>query len=445
VSSPGSGGAAGKRRMAKTVSIKTLGCKLNQYESALIADKFIRRGWEIRPFGETVDLVIVNTCTVTDRSDRKCRNYIRQGARFSRLGRTVVTGCLAERAGTDLNSMPEVAAVFRNAEKADLCRRLEGLMGASPEGAGRAAAAGDEWGAENPLPFGHTRGYLKIQDGCDGHCAFCVVPSVRGAPRSRGLEAVIDHARRLIGSGCPELILTGVTIGRYESGNGDLAAAVEALAALPGDFRLRITSIEPHHLGERLIGLLGSGKVCPHIHLPLQSGSDRVLRSMNRPYTAGEYLALVEKIRKKDDRIALGTDIIIGFPGEDEADFQRSLDAVRQAGFSYVHQFGFSPRSGTPASRMNGRCAGQVMAERSARIREHAREEGLRYRRRFVGSLLPSVVEKNARDAGFTAVSDNYIKIRLEENPCNGKMAGTIRPVRLLGVGSDGARGVVVP
>ena len=262
--------------MTKTVSLKTLGCKLNQYETARLADALVRRGWVSRPFGERVDAVIVNTCTVTDRADKKSRNLIRQGSRYSSSGKTVVTGCLVDRDRQGVASMPEVLALFGNGEKPLLTGKLAELVGN-----GRSIAFAEPTPAP---PFTRTQGYLKIQDGCDGSCAYCVVPAVRGAPRSEKADRVLDRARQLIEGGCPEIILTGITIGRYANEGLDLAGLAESIVRLPGKFRLRFTSIEPAQVTERLIELLQHEKICSHLHLPLQSGSDRILVAMRRPY-----------------------------------------------------------------------------------------------------------------------------------------------------------------
>ncbi len=432
--------------MPRTFSIKTLGCKLNQYESALIARQFSDCGWEARPFGETVDVVVINTCTVTDRSDKKCRNYIRQGARLSRLGKAVVTGCMVERDRREVALMDEVLAVFGNEDKRTIVRKIAAYVefaeersdtgeGDDDEGAAFMAQCGAWDGADDfdeaaVAPLYRTRAYLRVQDGCDGACSYCIVPSVRGAPRSRPFGEVLDHARRLAAMGCPELVLTGITIGRYDDGGADLSALVEAVAAIDGDFRVRVTSIEPTHVSDRLIALLGSPKVCRHIHLPLQSGSDRVLAAMNRPYTLERYLDVVDRIRARDVDIAIGTDIIVGFPGETDEDFAASVGAVERAGFAYVHQFRFSPRTGTPAAA--GPCCGErVIAKRSALLRRSAAETGNAYRRRFTGALLSCVIERGKDGGGHTAVSDNYIRIKLSDSPENETRGGTIAPVRL--------------
>ena len=436
--------------MKKTFSIKTLGCKLNQYESALIARQLAECGWEARPFGEAVDVVIINTCTVTDRSDKKCRNYIRQGARLSRLGGAVVTGCMVERDRDGTAGMKEALAVFGNGEKRSMARMITSLMELSgprykdsgADGSAEAPAikadgpfGDDEFDESAVAPLYRTRAYLGVQDGCDGACSYCVVPSVRGAPRSRPLARVLEHARRLIDAGCPELVLTGITIGRYESGGADLAALVEAIAALDGDFRVRVTSVEPTHVTDRLIGLLGLPGVCRHIHLPLQSGSDRVLKAMNRPYTAGRYMDIVERIRERDRDIAIGTDIIVGFPGEGDDDFAATLDMVGRAGFAYVHQFAFSPRTGAPASSITP-CAGRATIERGERLRRLAMETGLEYRRRFEGAELWCVIERSDGRADM-AISDNYIRIRLSGVQADDAREAQIARVRLVRAGHD--------
>lgn len=451
--------------MKPTYSIKTLGCKLNQYESSLIAQQFSDCGWEARPFGQIVDVVIVNTCTVTDRSDKKCRNYIRQAAKFSKTGKAVVTGCLVERDRRGVALMPEVLAVFGNDDKRSMVSKLRAYMDYVAESAdeaedaedmddkdfGDAVSAGfaayddDEAGffGGYAMPLNHTRGYLKIQDGCDGQCAYCIVPSVRGAPVSRDVNDVVEHAARLIAAGIPELILTGITIGKYMSRDVDLAGLAGRIAGLDGGFRLRITSIEPLHVTDGLIALFGSGRVCPHIHLSLQSGSDRVLERMNRPYRMDEYFRIVERLRNRCPDIAIGTDVIVGFPGEGDDDFRETLWAVERAGFAYVHQFSFSTRTGTPAAALNGMCSERELSRRSAELRAVAAGASLRYRQRFEGKILPCVIEKNRGDERYTAVSGNYLKIRLAESPLNKEMMGGITGVRVLNAGREGVEGTI--
>lgn len=409
---------------AERFSIKTLGCKLNQYESERIASGLSARGWRRVPFGEDADLVIVHTCTVTDNSDRKCRNYIRQGSRFSSSGRVVVTGCLGRRDPSGVRAMPEVLDVIE-ASGDDLPRRIE------------ASFAGDRMPAAHDASARvRTRSYIKIQDGCDGQCSYCIVPSVRGKPSSRPFDEVIDHAKRLIGAGVPELVFTGVTIGKYDDGGRDLAMLAEAILSLEGNFRLRITSIEPRHVTDRLVSLFGHPKLCDHIHLPLQSGSDAVLSSMRRPYTRAEYIATAKRFREKLPEMALGADIIVGYPGETDEDFEHTLDAVRCAGITHVHQFSYSPRGGTPSAGMK-ECAPAAVAERAKRLKTLASEQLRDYERRFDGRVLLSVIERGGEE-GFSALSSNYLKASLGEGA--GRQWGEIVPVRftLTERGTDG-------
>ncbi len=406
--------------MSKTFCIKTLGCKLNQYESARIAQQFLEAGWRVVDFGERADAVIINTCTVTDRSDKKCRNLIRQGARFSKSGGVIVTGCMAESARESLDMMKEVEVCFANSEKEIIFHYVESRPGGKITPAPSAS----------PLPFNRTRGYVKIQDGCDQGCSYCIIPSVRGKPRSRSAYEIIEHARTLIDASCPEIVLTGITIGNYSDSGYDLAALVNAIAGLPGNFRLRITSIEPTHVNDALVELLAHPRVCPHLHLPLQSGSDRILSLMNRPYSRSQYLTVVHKIKSKIPDIALGCDIIVGFPGETETDFADTLETIREASFSYVHQFTFSPRKNTPAASMKP-LRDDVVRKRNARVREVAQGIGLAYRRKFMGSTLSCVIEKKKSDDTITAISANYIKIAVPPDECAHALRGKIAPVIL--------------
>ncbi len=433
--------------MDKTFSIKTLGCKLNQYESNMIAGRFLANGWTAMPFGDgEVDVVIVNTCTVTERSDKKCRNYIRQGARFSKNGGVIVTGCMSERDADGVKAMPGVSAVYKNSEKDRIFSDIEGRSNSAAQGAGIFNSyLADETDDDAAVTSGHTRtrGFVKIQDGCDGACSYCIVPSVRGNPSSRESGDVIRHAQKLIDDGCPEIVLTGITIGKYFSGGKKLSGIVNDIIRIPGRFRVRITSIEPNHLTDDIIALLESEKVCPHLHVPLQSGSERILAKMRRRYNPAEYRSVIEKIKTRFPDAAIGTDIIIGFPGEDEDDFSDSLKMIEYAAFSYVHQFTFSPRSGTEASGMKQCCRSREITERGAIMKDFSAKIGTAYRQRFTGRVLPSVIEKNANRGGYSAVSGNYIRISLGNSRLNAEKAGQIAGVRLLDVGNGRARGVI--
>jgi len=377
--------------MHKTFSIKTLGCKLNQHESSLIVNQFTRHGWKLKPFGEMADVVIINTCTVTDKSDKKCRNYIRQGAKFSGTGTSVITGCMAESVGDSLLAMEEAGLVLRNSDKDDIFNRVCEFLNTPVQEEVLHLSEVDLTGGAS-----RTRASLKVQDGCDGSCTYCIVPSVRGLPVSRPVYEVVEDARSLIDRGYPELVLTGVTIGKYYSDNNDLAELLERLLGLDGDFRVRVTSIEPNHVTDRLVQLFDSEKLCNHIHLPLQSGSAAILQKMKRPYTPLEFMSVVDMIRKKNPLIAIGSDVILGFPGEGEEQFMESMDMIERARFAYVHQFTFSPRRGTPAALMEQTSSPAEVAERAGRMKDLASKVGLEYRKNFEGRELSAVIERGA-------------------------------------------------
>lgn len=434
--------------MQNSFSLKTLGCKLNQYESSLIAGQFLENGWVSKPFGESVDLVIVNTCTVTNKSDKKCRNYIRQGANFSKTGKVLVTGCMAERDADYLSNIPEVFAVVKNSDKEKIYSLVKNFTNDfisiknNNNTVKNIITPGLINQKEYPLPFYRTRGLLKIQDGCDGECSYCIVPAVRGKPVSRDFTDILNHAKRLIDSDCPELIFTGITIGKYNSHNQNLADLIKRIADINGNFRVRITSIEPNHVSDDLINILSHEKICSHIHLPLQSGSDIILKSMKRHYSISNYIRVVEKIRKVNNDIALGTDIIIGFPEESEEDFNLTLKLVEEVKFAYVHQFTFSQRSGTPASRMRS-CPVKEILERSVRLRELSAQIGLNYRKKFLGKNLLSIIEKNKSKNGFKAVSSNYIKMEIDDSAINNDITGKIINVCLKSVSMNQNIGVL--
>jgi threonylcarbamoyladenosine tRNA methylthiotransferase MtaB len=422
--------------MKKTFSIKTLGCKLNQYESSEIAGEFTGNGWEMRPFGEKVDVTIINTCTVTDATDKKCRGFIRQGARDSVSGKVIVTGCMAE-SGSGLSGDPAVSLVLGNREKSMVYGSAEELTG------GKVSPVRNGTDISKPLPLKRSRASLKIQDGCDNFCSFCIVPHVRGKPESRNIDEIIDHAEKLIDEGYHELVLTGITIGKYRYRDTGFAGLVEKLIDLRGDYRIRITSIEPVDVTGQLIELYASERICGHIHLPLQSGSDRVLGLMNRKYSSARFMDLVEKIRSGHPELAVGSDLIVGFPGENEDDFAASINMMKRAGFAYTHCFPFSKRRGTPAANMKENIDSGVLSERVRIAKETASILSEDYRKQFLHRSLKSIIVKNEKTKTYTGISDNYIKIRLDEDSYPEGLAGNFRDTKILSVDRNGTYGII--
>ncbi len=418
----------------KTFSIKTLGCKCNQYESSQIASQFLSSGYRAVPFGHPADIVIINTCTVTDKSNKKCRNYIRQGARFSKTGKVIVTGCMVETHKEELDTMDEVQASFSNAQKEHLV-----VLSAANDSVDENISINAISNAYT-LPFMRTRGYIKIQDGCDGECSYCIVPKVRGNPASRPVDDILNHAKYLIEHKCPEIVLTGITIGKYQHGTHTLSTLIQKIIALEGDFRVRVTSVEPTHVNEELIDVLKLDKVCKHIHLPLQSGSDAVLSNMRRPYTVDFYIQLVDRIRSVLPEIAIGTDIIVGYPVETEKDFEATVELVQRLSFAYVHQFSYSPREGTLSSNYRP-LPYDVVYTRAQRLRAVAYEQSCLYKRKFIHTCRYAVIEKDQN--GITALTDNYLKVTLANNHYNRNVVGALKKVRITDSSDDQLKGEI--
>ncbi|MCX8122926.1 MAG: tRNA (N(6)-L-threonylcarbamoyladenosine(37)-C(2))-methylthiotransferase MtaB [Spirochaetes bacterium] len=409
----------------KTFSIKTLGCKCNQYESAQIASQFVSSGYKPVPFGSPADVVIINTCTVTDKSNKKCRNYIRQGAKFSKTGKVIVTGCMVETHKDELDAMNEVLATFTNSQKEHLVVEY----GAFAHNIDNSTL--DAIYTTYALPYMRTRGYIKIQDGCDGECSYCIVPKVRGIPVSRRLNDIVEHAKYLIAHKCPEIVLTGITIGKYHFENDNLATLIKKLINLEGDFRIRVTSVEPTHVNKELIDVLKHVKVCKHIHLPLQSGSDKILSDMHRPYTVDFYRQLVKEIRLAIPEIAIGTDIIVGYPTESDDDFESTVQLVKELSFAYVHQFSYSPREGTISSNYRP-LPYDTVSKRAHILRQVAHLQSVAYKRKFLHACRPAVIEKDTD--GITALTDNYLKVILDNNHFNLSKVGTLQSVHIYAI-----------
>ncbi|MBN1501638.1 MAG: tRNA (N(6)-L-threonylcarbamoyladenosine(37)-C(2))-methylthiotransferase MtaB [Spirochaetes bacterium] len=416
----------------KTFSIKTLGCKLNQYDSALMAQQFLQAGLQQVKFGQNADIVLVNTCTVTNRSDKKCRNYICQGARSSYDGKVYVSGCLIERAGHEISSMDAVKKVFGTRNKESIVPEILSDINCVPSG---------ELNSRYLVsPNDRSRAFLKIQDGCDGKCSYCIIPAVRGIPSSRDYDEILENVKILEQNNINEIVLTGITIGKYDHEGRNLADLVRGMISVSEKMRFRITSIEPVHIDDSIISLFSNERICSHIHLPLQSGSDRILNEMNRPYTAADYLEIASKLRTVRTDIALGTDVIVGFPGETDDDFTQTLDILERAGIAYIHQFTFSPRSGTPAALRDDFCTDTDIYRRSETLRKFSQEKKSEYQKKFLNRVLNGIIEMDS--TGYWATTENYIHVRL--HPDKIPVQGTAARILITSV-NDVPEGIILP
>jgi threonylcarbamoyladenosine tRNA methylthiotransferase MtaB len=424
------------------VSFHTFGCKLNQFETEALASAFRSRGFSLVDPSAESDLYLVNTCTVTGKSEQKARTYIRRLSRGRPGALVVVTGCYAQLDPKGLAELGPNVTVVSQADKSlllDLPQRLleEGEQGGRPAAlatlataltARLYAAAGGEVARPDPFRFRverysfHSRAFLKIQDGCDHRCAYCRVPLARGGSVSLAAAAAVERARALEGSGYREVVLTGVNISSYCSsyreGELGLSGLLERLLAATDGIRLRLSSLEPETIMPALVEVLRHPRVCPHFHLPVQSGSDAILLGMRRRYRTEQVQWAVEALRAAREGAFLAADLIAGFPGETVQDFQRTYRLAEDLGFAKLHVFPFSPRSGTPAASMPARVPERVRDERVRALTELSDRLGLRYRQGWVGREVEVVLEEQHRAApGWQGMSANYLPCRVRGVP----------------------------
>lgn len=400
----------------RSVRFVTYGCKANQYDTQVLREALVRRGLEEQD--READLVVVNTCTVTAEAGRKARQLIRRIGRETPGTRIAVTGCLAESEPEVLRELPGVDWVLGNGEAKRPVNFLRELgHDIDPEELGIPAGVTEF--------AGHTRAFLKIQDGCDMACAFCIIPRVRGRSVSRSPEELEAEVARLVRAGHVEIVLCGIHIGHWGLDRGSrLAELVQRLAVLRVEddegrslpFRVRLSSIEATEVDDDLLAVMADrpDRVAPHLHMPMQSGSDAVLARMNRWYDRATYLAACDRIRRRLDRPAFTADVLVGFPGEGEAEFAETLAAVSEAGFARLHVFPFSPRPGTEAESMHDRPDPTAVRERRAALSEAADAVATAYGESLVGARDTVVLE------GFVGLSGRYQRVRVDPSALEG-------------------------
>jgi len=374
-----------------------VGCKLNQAETQLLAQQLARAGYRLVPPGDVADVYVLNTCTVTHVADGKCRRLLNQARRRNPGALVVAIGCYVERARQELAQIKGVDLVLDNSQKMDLLPRLEE--------SGRLVRPG----AVSARADFRTRAFIKVQDGCNNFCSYCIVPLVRGREKSLPLEQVIDEVSRRVAEGYKEVVLTGTEIGAYNDKGIGLTELLRRILEKTGVARLRLSSLQPREITPELIGLWQDGRLCRHFHLSLQSGSDTVLKRMNRRYTIANYKRAVDLIRKSVPGAAVTTDVIVGFPGETEAESKESYDFARQMNFARIHVFSYSPRPGTKAADMPQQVEDKVKRERSRRMLALGRACVRNFRRKFLGKTMLVLWEKEAGGV-WSGLTDNYIR-----------------------------------
>jgi threonylcarbamoyladenosine tRNA methylthiotransferase MtaB len=428
---------------ARTVSFATLGCRLNQVDTQQLQTLLEARGFRTVSIDEPADVVVVNTCTVTARAELSDRQAIRRAARVSPRAKLVVTGCWAQTSPGEVAGLADVDLVVGNADK----HRLPELIDRVDVERVQVSDIGEVRALEvTPAARlgGRSRAFLKVQDGCQHRCAFCVVPLARGASRSLDPAVVLDQAHQLVCAGHPEIVLTGVDLGHYGADlvpRTSLAALVRSLADIPGLRWVRLSSLLPAYFTPELLEVVtASPVVAPHFHIPLQSGSDRVLKRMRRPYNTRMYRALVDRLAASRPRLGLGTDVIAGFPGETDEDFAETAAFVRDLPFSYLHVFPYSARAGTEAAGLAGRVDARVATGRSALLRDNGRAKSDAFRRGLIGHVEDVLVLETADrvTGGLVGLTGTFVETVFAGSP---ELMRTLVRVRVTGVRDEQALG----
>ncbi len=409
---------------SKKFRIVSLGCRTNQYEAQAFQDQLLAMGFSRAEDQEVADLCIVNTCTVTANADKDSRYAIRNLARQNPNSRVVVTGCGVESQRDAIAAIPEVSDIIPNANKELLIQQI----------------FPDEQAPEFSIKNfeAHTRAFVKVQDGCNSYCTYCTIPYVRGRSRSRPLDDILREVHTLIQNGFKEIVITGINVGDFD-GDADvrLAELVRAVDKVPGIERLRISSIDPDEVDDDLLDAVISGQhTCPSMHVVLQSGSNVILKRMNRKYTRQIFLETVERLKGACPDFTFTTDVIVGFPGETEADFQDSLDVVQSVQFAKVHMFPFSPRPRTRAAIMPNQVPPEVIRERKQRLMHGAERASFNLRENYVGRTMTVLTETN--NTGHT---ENFLTVSLATQ---GLQANQIVSVELIENTPEGLLGRVL-
>jgi threonylcarbamoyladenosine tRNA methylthiotransferase MtaB len=426
----------------KSVAFCTFGCRLNQYDTETIRtllDEY--GGWRSVPFRETADVHVVNTCSVTARADATCRKAIRRIHAEQPDSAIVVTGCYAQRAPGELAELPGVRLIVGAADRGHIAAKMSHMPRGDPEIAVSPIAEASEFvDVAITEMMEHSRAFVKVQEGCNESCSFCIVPQTRGVSRSRKPDSVLAQAHELLASGYVEIVLTGVHLGDYGldlPGNRHmLADLVRDILAIPQLQRFRLSSIEPASITDELIELMaGHDKFARHFHIPLQSASNAVLSRMKRRYTAEQFSQLIGRISAAIPDCGIGTDVICGFPGETDEHFQETFDCLAQLPITYVHPFTYSVRPGSEAQGYGDQIPGDVKKRRTRSLKRLTRDKQQAFRERHVGRTLPVLLETSRRDdrshlAGWT---DNYLRVELGE----GEAGSGVEDVHIVSLHGD--------
>ena len=446
----------------KRIAFMTLGCKVNQADTASMQELFRQAGYEVCEFTEPADIYVVNTCVVTNTGQQKSRQMIRRAVRKENDALIVVTGCYPQTAAEEVKAIDGVDLIIGTQDRAKIVELAEAAL------ARKKNRIDDEvrpWGKDTTFEemsggneADKTRAYLKIQEGCNQYCSYCIIPYARGPLRSRSLQNIKEEVQRLTEAGYKEIVLIGIHLGCYGKEMKDgttLYDAVKTALSVPALQRLRLGSLESVEVEERLLDLMAEDKrLCPHLHLPLQSGCDKVLQDMHRPYDTAKFAMLLERIRKKAPGVAVTTDVIVGFPGEAEEDFAATCRFVKECAFAKMHIFPYSMRKGTPAAARKDQVSETVKKQRAEKLAELDREMQRAYFEQNVGTIHTVLAEQvvgkvekepadleNAKTVLLDGLTDNYIRVEFAGDPV---LCGTTVQVRITEALIDNCKGIIL-
>ncbi|MGK6351299.1 tRNA (N(6)-L-threonylcarbamoyladenosine(37)-C(2))-methylthiotransferase MtaB [Parapedobacter sp. DT-150] len=426
--------------MGRKVAFYTLGCKLNFSETSSIGRIFQQAGYETAPFNSTADIYVINTCSVTEHADRKCRKVVKEALRHSPSAYIVVVGCYAQLKPREITEIPGVDMVLGAAEKFNIVQHLDDLT-KQPKAVVRNAPIAETNQFVPAFSIGdRTRTFLKVQDGCDYSCTFCTIPLARGASRSGTIANIVQQAEEIAASGVKEIVLTGVNIGDFGLRNGEredrFFDLINALDAVEGIDRFRISSIEPNLLSDEIIEYVAQSKrFVPHFHIPLQSGSNNILKLMRRRYRRELYASRVAKIKELMPDCCIGVDVIVGFPGETREDFLDTYQFLQALDISYLHVFTYSERENTIAAQMEGAIPGAQRSERSKMLHILSEKKRRAFYQTQLGKEAEVLFEGDIKDGYMHGFSRNYVKVRTPYDPL---LVNELAPVKFLEIADSG-------
>ena len=429
----------------RKVSFYTIGCKLNFAETSTISEEFKKRGFEIVEFGEPADVCVINTCSVTENADRDCRRIVRKALKVSPNAFIIVTGCYAQLRPDEIAKIEGVDLILGSNEKfkifdfvGDFHKNYHAQIFVSP------ISEISEFHIASSTPTSdRTRAFLKVQDGCDYNCSYCTIPLARGESRSPEVNIILEKAKTLAQLGYKEIVLSGVNVGDYGRKIGtNLFELVKELEKIDGIERIRISSIEPNLLTEEMIDyFISSEKICNHFHIPLQSGSDEILRKMRRRYNSELYRRRIEYIKSKDPDACIGADVIVGFPGESEKHFETTYNFISDLPISYLHVFTYSERPNTDAVNLPDKVPIEERHKRSEMLRNLGLRKKMAFYRQMVGKEFDVLWESEVKDGKMFGFTRNYVKVGVPYNP---SLVNKIVPVKIVGVENLVAIGEII-